>query len=659
MDDIREEMKVIKSEQKPVVIDPTSDNPPIAPNPAPPTQEPNVGPGAAEIMFEYSWLSKANEQSGLEFNAEKMKAEQNAIRARQQFDSQAAEAINSYYGSEYVSNQKMNNWGWNGGAMFDENSRVAWLQAGINAQLYNSMELMKAGFDSEIAIAREYAKLKNMELANQFYNDAYSRAIEMSRITGVFIAPEAQEMFDQYKYAKSIITAGDADPNSDAYKQAQAIMETVHTWAKNEFADDEFGIDDSTFEEDMGSWSAFMEDYKEYYKTAEQKILDMQHAKEIEAQEDDQGIDINADGMIGDQSAFKNVYSQEGVAAEDGTPGEDVNYVIDKNGNKYQVIKDEDTGGWTYKLTDGKRTTLELSETDQDWMDFRENFDDSMPYDLYMQLMEDPPQMYQSGEDDEGNPLYTTVDSDYYDTSFQLTKEEMEALGLEAVAYVPVDGLNYETSVRFGEGVDLINHVDIAQFQELFDPENRNIGPLDNGAGMLYWNTIRDSFEGSGNDGVMQVNVDHQAFNGMLQGEMADVIHLDLEKGLFNEDIGLVTNSQEFTTRMTEIFENENFINMVRLLQDGQQVVQTDSPNGGGGLNDSWTISDPEGGNYTLTGTELMFAVEMAGITDGHSIFADINDWHGAPTENANNVNKQWEKDLLFYIMYMTLKDNQ
>lgn len=356
------------------------------------------------FQIENSWDTQAGEEAEIEFEIETIKAEQNALKAKQELQSQQAQAINNFFGSQYISNQKANNWGWTGGALLDESTRIQYLQAGINANLYNSKELIKAGFNTELAIAKQYQELKEIQLANQYYNEAWTRALQESEATGVFISPEAQEMFDQYTLAKSILNENPDD------EQAQAILDTVVQWAKNEFADD----DDSLITEDLEAWSKFKADYEERNKTMQQRSLDMAEAAALREAEMQYGEDLDGDGLIGYADAFANRQTD---------PTTNQEYIIDDDYNKYVVEQDEDGNYFYARDEDGNRITIAHTDAEAAAIEFMDKYDTTYPIDLYVALAN----VGEGRVTDEG--ISVELDGQAY----TLTEDQAETLGITII----------------------------------------------------------------------------------------------------------------------------------------------------------------------------------------------------------------------------------
>jgi len=136
-----------------------------------------------------------------QYDVDVAQAVRNAIEARNQLAVQRAEALNAFYGGQYSSASKIEKFGWTGGAATDEKMRMAYLNATINSNMFNQKEMVLAGYDSELAIAREFAKVNLTKLANEKYQQAQANAIGLAEVTGRYMSPEARDILSNYNIA--------------------------------------------------------------------------------------------------------------------------------------------------------------------------------------------------------------------------------------------------------------------------------------------------------------------------------------------------------------------------------------------------------------------------------------------------------------------------
>jgi hypothetical protein len=168
----------------------------------------------------YSWNENALREAEAQYGKAVAEAVRNAIEARNQLAINRADAMNAFYGGQYASASKIEKFGWTGGAASDERMRMAYLNATIMSTMYNQKELILAGYDSELAIAREYANLNLMQLANEKYQEALNNARELAKITGIYVSPEASDIATQYLVASQ----NPSDPRNET------ILNSVRQW---------------------------------------------------------------------------------------------------------------------------------------------------------------------------------------------------------------------------------------------------------------------------------------------------------------------------------------------------------------------------------------------------------------------------------------------
>jgi hypothetical protein len=101
---------------------------------------------------------------------------------------------------------------------------MAYLNATINSQMFNQKEMVLAGYDTELSVAREYAQLNLVKLANEKYQQAYANAIGMAEVTGRYMSPEARDVLSNYFAAESNPT----DPRN------ASIIDGVNLWLKSQ-----------------------------------------------------------------------------------------------------------------------------------------------------------------------------------------------------------------------------------------------------------------------------------------------------------------------------------------------------------------------------------------------------------------------------------------
>jgi hypothetical protein len=209
-----------------------------------------AGIGMASPGFTYSWDDNAMAEVEQQYGVATAEAVRNAVQARVDLANMRAEALNTFYGGKYASAAKIDKFGWTGGAESDERMRVAYLNASINSQMMNQRELIQAGYNSELAIAREYAQLNLQKLAEEKYQMAYANAKTFAEMTGYWISPETTDVMNNWFAAQGL-------PDSDPRKQA--ITEGVTQYLKAQGIDEATWIASQEFFRDLMSFNMTIE----------------------------------------------------------------------------------------------------------------------------------------------------------------------------------------------------------------------------------------------------------------------------------------------------------------------------------------------------------------------------------------------------------------
>jgi hypothetical protein len=170
--------------------------------------------------FMYSWDQQAYDETAAEYGVKVAEAVKNAVMARNQLAQQRAQALNAFYGGQYASASKIEKFGWTGGTATDEKMRMAYLSATLNSQMYNQKEMVLAGYDTELAVAREYANAQLTKLANEKYQQAFANAVGMAEVTGRYMSPEARDVLSNFFIAEGNPT----DPRN------AAIIQQTNNW---------------------------------------------------------------------------------------------------------------------------------------------------------------------------------------------------------------------------------------------------------------------------------------------------------------------------------------------------------------------------------------------------------------------------------------------
>ena len=140
----------------------------------------------------------------------------------------AGSAMDNFLNNEYDYDKNEAGTYWVAGAINDVNTQMSFLNAIINEEMYDEMDLQKYYYDTTMATARAYAASKEKETAYGFYRAAQEKAIAEASLTGWYMPAEGQYMLGQYTVAQNVLE----DPNADdeSRNKATRISNTVQKW---------------------------------------------------------------------------------------------------------------------------------------------------------------------------------------------------------------------------------------------------------------------------------------------------------------------------------------------------------------------------------------------------------------------------------------------
>ena len=176
----------------------------------------------------YSWETKAEERAKLDYESSVLETKSNMLQNRQDLESKGQQFQDQFAMQQYKQNQSIDKVGWTGGYVLDSERQVNYLKQTIQAQMYGQMELQKYGYDTSLAAARLAYDTNRYDLALEYYNTALSRAVSEAEITGYYIAPETNEMLDQYSIASQ--TLNDPNAREEDRLRADKILASVYEW---------------------------------------------------------------------------------------------------------------------------------------------------------------------------------------------------------------------------------------------------------------------------------------------------------------------------------------------------------------------------------------------------------------------------------------------
>lgn len=199
--------------------------------PTDPTKNQNVNTGSGAQAAKdttYSWETKAAERAQLSYKSDVLKAKQDALAKRQEIETQAQQYQMQSDMQKYADNQSAEKAGWAGGYVLDQNRQRQYLQQSINASMFNSMQLQKYGYESQLQAARIAYDSNMMDLAMEYYQQAVQNSINEAQVTGLYMSAEQKDMLSQWNTANAII--GDATASDADKEQAQKVSNAINSW---------------------------------------------------------------------------------------------------------------------------------------------------------------------------------------------------------------------------------------------------------------------------------------------------------------------------------------------------------------------------------------------------------------------------------------------
>ena len=195
--------------------------------PADPTKNENINTGSgaqAANGTSYSWDNKAAERAQLTYKSDVLTAKQDALAKRQEIETQAQQYQLQSDMKKYADNQSAEKAGWAGGYVLDQQRQREYLQQSINASMYNSMELQKYGYKSQLQAARLAYDSNMYDLALEYYQQAVHNSINEAAQTGLYMSAEAKDMLAQWSTAQAKLKENPED------EQALKLSETINSW---------------------------------------------------------------------------------------------------------------------------------------------------------------------------------------------------------------------------------------------------------------------------------------------------------------------------------------------------------------------------------------------------------------------------------------------
>lgn len=174
-----------------------------------------------QVPLKPSYVSRGEQMAESQFNQNVTQAKGSALPGAEELVKTGGEMQTQLALGDYMRAQSAEKAGWTGGYMLDQARQGEYLKATIQAQMYSAQDLQKYGLESQLEAARMAYDLGKEQLAQQYYNEAYQRALTEAQMFGYYVSPETRDMFNQYQAA---LTARNANPDDP---DANRIIDTV------------------------------------------------------------------------------------------------------------------------------------------------------------------------------------------------------------------------------------------------------------------------------------------------------------------------------------------------------------------------------------------------------------------------------------------------
>jgi len=167
-----------------------------------------------QVPLQPTYVGRAEGMAEAQFNQNVTQAKGSAVQGAQELAKSGGEMQTQLALGDYMRAQSAEKAGWTGGYMLDQARQGEYLKATIQAQMYSAQDLQKYGLESQLEAARMAYDLGKEQLAQQYYNEAYQRALTEAQLFGYYVAPETRDMFNQYQAAINALRANPDDPDA-------------------------------------------------------------------------------------------------------------------------------------------------------------------------------------------------------------------------------------------------------------------------------------------------------------------------------------------------------------------------------------------------------------------------------------------------------------
>jgi hypothetical protein len=180
------------------------------------------------LIKPFSFMDQGRDAAQIQYDADALKAEQNALFARQEFMREAEQGQTQKDVQKYLDNQSAEKAGWTGGYRLDQDRQRQYLEATVQASMYNAQEMQKFGLESSLQAARLAYEQGKTALAMEYYKLELDRSMNEAQLTGIYFSPEQKDMLGQLRAAED--TYNNLTESTENKDRAGKIINSIENW---------------------------------------------------------------------------------------------------------------------------------------------------------------------------------------------------------------------------------------------------------------------------------------------------------------------------------------------------------------------------------------------------------------------------------------------
>ena len=191
--------------------------------PPPPPPQGEYGVDKADY---FSKTEEVMNQTNAQLLEDQLSADSAALGVLEKTQEQNQDAGEQIYGAEYSNRQMTDKFGWTGGQLMDSETRMQALRDQLSAGILSNEQYIDTKYANDITKAKAAMVTNNMAIAQEAANDAYSSAIAVAEITGVYIDPIAGDLVGRYVTSVANNPDGTVDPALESQLIAAGFYST-------------------------------------------------------------------------------------------------------------------------------------------------------------------------------------------------------------------------------------------------------------------------------------------------------------------------------------------------------------------------------------------------------------------------------------------------